>query len=445
MKKQLEIKPVRRYQKAKYPAYTDPNPLENPQTLPYPFSQCMLEWAMGMGLLGATACQEQPQEIANTFPFSRTGLPFMPPMFGNGVPDPLPGKEIRTLALRICKEEGLTVEENVNCEFDHELFDKFPSIDLFDEEKKIGFVILNDTTVEENALYDPAYLQWRQRKILSIPLLESLWSQFAYGNRQFSMDEWLDMENRSAWSKADKAFYELFNKTTFSSLSEQEEEEGRWIFYKKALEHFDRLGDQNSLRYDRGAIGKALKQRDKETFHQAIHLNFFIVLLHDFVPEKEWNEKVMGRYIADQRSWLAQNPGKQSAATNVLADLKPLYASDPKVEKTLQALFQTYHPDWKEILWDTRAEYQRSHFNLEEIKILDKLADVKKLFIAPISFQDERFGYHFTEEELIVDWPAPRESKVFQDLQPRTKEAALKRLEASLRAYIRWAKLQGEY
>lgn len=446
MKKQLEIKPVLRYNKAKYPKYTDPNPLDNPQALPYPFSKRMLDWATGIGLLGVTsACQGEVQEVANTFTFNRTGLPYFPAMFGSGVPDPLPSKEIRALTLQVCKEEGLIIKEDVVYKIPDNTRDNFYPIAIFDEEKKIGFAILDNNNTEEISLLDPNYLQWRQRKILSIPFLESLWSQFAYGNRQFSMDEWLDMENRGAWDKEDKAFYELFNKTTFSSLSEQEEEEGRWIFYKKALEHFDKIGDKNSLRYHKKAIKNALKQKNTEVFQQAIHLNFFIVLLHELVPEEEWNQKVMEQYIADQRSWLAQNPGKQSAASNVLADLKEPYSSDSQVEKALQAVFRNYHSDWKEILWDTREEYQKSHFNLEEIRALDKFSDEKKLFVAPISFEDQRFSYHFTEKELIERWNAPRGSEDFQNMQQGTKEAALKRLEASLRAYIRWAKLQGGY
>ena len=446
MKKQLEIKPVHRYNKAKYPKYTDPNPLDDPQALPYPFSKRMLDWATGIGLLGVTsACQGEVQEVANTFTFNRTGLPYFPAMFGSGVPDPLPSKEIRALTLQVCKEEGLIVKEDVVYKIPDNTRDNFYPVAIFDEEKKIGFAILDNNNTEEISLLDPNYLQWRQRKILSIPFLESLWSQFAYGNRQFSMDEWLDMENRGAWDKEDKAFYELFNKTTFSSLSEQEEEEGRWIFYKKALEHFDKIGDKNSLRYHKKAIINALKQKNTEVFQQAIHLNFFIVLLHELVPEEEWNQKVMEQYIADQRSWLAQNPGNQSAASNVLADLKEPYSSDSQVEKALQALFRNYHSDWKEILWDTREEYQKSHFNLEEIRALDKFSDEKKLFVAPISFEDQRFSYHFTEKELIEKWNAPRGSEDFRNMQQGTKEAALKRLEASLRAYIRWAKLQGGY
>jgi hypothetical protein len=446
MKKQLEIKPVLRYTKAKYPKYTDPNPLDDPQALPYPFSKRMLDWATGIGLLGVTsACQGEVQEVANTFTINRTGLPYFPAMFGTGVPDPLPSKEIRALTLQVCKEEGLIVKEDVVYEISDNTMDNFYPIAIFDEEKKIGFAILNNDNTEEISLLDPRYLQFRDWPILSMPLLERMWSQFLYGNPEFSMDEWLDMENRNAWSKEDSAFYELFAKTTFSSLSEQEEEEGKWIFYKKVLEHFDKIGDKNSLRYHKKAIENALKQKNTEVFQQAIHLNFFIVLLHELVPEEEWNQKVMEQYIADQRSWLAQNPGKQSAASNVLADLKDPYSSDSQVEKALQALFRNYHSNWKEILWDTREEYQKSHLNLEEIRALDTFSDEKKLFVAPISFEDQRFSYHFTEKELIERWNAPRGSENFQNMQQGTKEAALTRLEASLRAYIRWAKLQGGY
>ena len=111
----LQVKPTVRYKKPRYPSHTEPNPLNHPQTLPYPFSQRLLDWALAAGLLGIGACQfdRGPVVIANTFTFDKTGLPYHSPVFGTGQPDHLQAKEMREVALRICREEGLTVREDV--------------------------------------------------------------------------------------------------------------------------------------------------------------------------------------------------------------------------------------------------------------------------------------------------------------------------------------------
>lgn len=443
MKKQLEIKPVRRYNKAKYPRYTDPNPLDDPQALPYPFSQRMLEWAMTLGLFGATACEGVTQEVGNTFTFDKTGLPYMPAMFGTGLPDQLSSKEIRGMVIRISKDEGLNVKENVPWKYSDVHFSMQFPISVFDEDKKIGFAILDYDNTDRNSVIDELYDE-TPKPAISAPQLKQMWEQFADGKPDFSLYGWVNLEKQVLWTKEEKDFFKLFTKATFSFLSEKEQKEGEWLFYKMLIK--DRFKNEVAKTfYTKPAIEKALQEKNWIALQQALELNFLISLLHEFTREKEGDKKVLEQYITEQQNWFAQNPGKSSNITNVLAGLKDPYEVDATVKTALQALFQKYNPQWKEVLWDIRDNFQKSRYSLDEVKALDYFAEEKKVFVAPISFEDRRFYYYYTEKELLKDEEISKDSTELERAKMMTKEAALKRLEESLRMYIRWAKSQGKY
>ena len=443
MKKQLEIKPVRRYNKAKYPRYTDPNPLDDPQALPYPFSKRMLDWAMGVGLLGVTACQGYTQEVANNFTFDKTGLPYMPAMFGTGLPDQLSSKEIRGIVLRISKAEGLNVKENVPWKYSDVYLEMLFPISVFDEDKKIGFAILDDDNVDRNSIINEEFTQIPEPE-LSTKLLEGMWREFAEGNPDFSLYGWVNLEKQAFWNKEEKDFFKLFTKATFSGLSEKEQKNGEWLFYKMLIK--DRFKNEvEKTFYNKAAIQKALQEENWTALQQALDLNFFISLLHELVNPEEWKPKIMEQYINDQRNWLTQNPERSSAAINILAELKDPFGVDKEVKTALKMLFQQYQSDWKEKMEAAREKFQNSRFSLEEIKALDYWAEEKELFVAPISFEDKRFSYHYTEQELMKDIEMTRDSSALQRAKTMTKEAAIKRLEENLRLYINWAKSQGKY
>jgi hypothetical protein len=76
---------------------------------------------------------------------------------------------------------------------------------------------------------------------------------------------------------------------------------------------------------------------------------------------------------------------------------------------------------------------------------LDYWAKEKELFVAPISFEDDRIKFYYTEKELMKDEIISRDSAELQHAKTMTKEAVMKRLEDHLRMYIRWAKSQGKY
>ncbi|HOY18017.1 MAG TPA: hypothetical protein PLC89_12000 [Haliscomenobacter sp.] len=345
--------------------------------------------------------------------------------------------------LRISKAEGLNVKENVPWKYSDVYLEMLFPISVFDEEKKIGFAILDDDNVDRNSIINEEFTQIPE-PVLSTKQLARMWREFAEGNPDFSLYGWLNLEKQAFWNKEEKDFFKLFTKATFSGLSEKEQKNGEWLFYKMLIK--DRFNNEvEKTFYNKAAIQKALQEENWSALQQALELNFFITLLHEFVSTKEWAQKIMDQYINDQRTWLMQNPERSSAAINILAELKAPFFVDKEVKTALKKLFQQYQSDWKEKMEAVREKFENSRFSLEEIKALDYWAEEKELFVAPISFEDKRFSYHYTEQELMKDIEMTRDSSALQRAKTMTKEAAIKRLEENLRLYINWAKSQGKY
>ena len=96
--KKLKVQPIRKYKTPKYPSHLDKNPIDHPETLPYPFKEKMLHGLFIMGLVATPygfAVENNPN-VENPFPFQKTGLPHMSAMFGTGLPEHLSSKEARS-------------------------------------------------------------------------------------------------------------------------------------------------------------------------------------------------------------------------------------------------------------------------------------------------------------------------------------------------------------
>lgn len=93
------------------------------------------------------------------------------------------------------------------------------------------------------------------------------------------------------------------------------------------------------------------------------------------------------------------------------------------------------------------ADYGRTRFDIDEVKQLD-VANDKKLFVAPVSFNDKRFLYRHTDKDVenaLQLLPKDADSTYIAKMESESKSAAIQRLEENLRMYIRWAKYQGKY
>ncbi len=453
MKKSLEIKPLRRYSTPKYPAYTDPNPLDHPESVPFPFSQRLLQWAMATGLVGMTACQNHAQEspvvIANTFTFGKTGLPYMPAIFGTGLPDRLTSKEIREVVLRSCREEGLNIEENIIWQVSANNSIGFP-VDIFDKSKKIGFAILDyDNT--DNSVISRGFYRSHRYRLINYNFLSTEWTSFAYGGiPQGGMHGWLNMDKQASWSQEERTFFSMFTKATFSELSEDEQEALSWLFYPMFIKN-SFGGENQPVLYHKEAIYKAIADRDSKALETALDTRAFIEAVHNVIAPEKWSKNARDRYIDAYQVHL--NNSNIDTTSYLLEALLGLpreidYSRDndvKNVKEKITAIFQSYRPDWPQALTDAWRNYEHTRFHLDEVKQLDQLAEDKTVFVAPVSFQDRRITYYYTEEELKKEPESPDKSDYQKEMEAMTKEAALKKLEEDLRMYIRWATYQGRY
>lgn len=116
MKSKLQVRPVHQYRTPRYPAWSDPNPLDHPDALPFPFSQRVLLWILSSGLLasgGDILAQKSPADtLYNPFPAEKTGLPYTPIPFGTGLPERMAEKDIRAAIEKGFVAEGINLKPN---------------------------------------------------------------------------------------------------------------------------------------------------------------------------------------------------------------------------------------------------------------------------------------------------------------------------------------------
>jgi len=172
-KSPLQVKPLRRYIKPRYPSYNDPNPLAHPYARPYPFSKRFVQWALASGLVGASAFSANAQQtnpeppLKNPFTLRSLGLPYRPVMFGTGLPERLKEKDVREAAARAFAAEGIKLDTSFLWRQDtQELL-----LDGYDTVSHIGYVVLPyyklgpGTDLEDGLRYydQPKDVSWIER------------------------------------------------------------------------------------------------------------------------------------------------------------------------------------------------------------------------------------------------------------------------------------------
>jgi len=147
----LEVQPVRKTYRPKYPSYWDKNPLENPAAYPYPFSQKMLQVLSATGFTGAlllstlSGC-DTPKKGApsaytsgdshNPFPVAATNLPYTPTSFGTGLPSRLKSEDAIDLINRAFQKEGLEMKYDTMVEVNGI---RVPA-NAYNEQYRLGYV-----------------------------------------------------------------------------------------------------------------------------------------------------------------------------------------------------------------------------------------------------------------------------------------------------------------
>ncbi len=145
-KKPLKVQPAKRIYQAKYPSYTDKNPLLYPETRPYPFTQRFINWASTGGIASlmlfsgqSVSAQVNQDTLYNPFPLENARVPYAPSSFGTGMPERLRSEEALHTIRKAFKESGIELKENVWYE-DEEI-----SVYLqgYCEADEIGFLLID--------------------------------------------------------------------------------------------------------------------------------------------------------------------------------------------------------------------------------------------------------------------------------------------------------------
>ena len=144
-KSSLKVSPAKRIYKAKYPSYADKNPLDYPETRPYPFNQKFLKWVLRGSMVGATLlggvsanAQNAADSLSNPFPLKNANVPYTPVSFGTGQPERVSSENAISAIRKAFLDMGIELQE------DAWLGDRVGVyLDGYSEEEKIGFVFLD--------------------------------------------------------------------------------------------------------------------------------------------------------------------------------------------------------------------------------------------------------------------------------------------------------------
>lgn len=167
-KKSLKVQAARKIYQAKYPSYEDKNPLLYPETRPYPFSHKFIKWASTGGLLsimlfGGNQAQGQAQQdsLYNPFPLENAGVPYMPTMFGTGMPERLNSEEAIQTIRKAFADSGIELEENVWLKDE----DVGVYLNGYSHEEEIGFLFMDYSNMDNSFVRDSPYASIKSKTL----------------------------------------------------------------------------------------------------------------------------------------------------------------------------------------------------------------------------------------------------------------------------------------
>lgn len=442
MKKTLQVQPLRRYAKPRYPAHSDPNPMDHPEALPYPFSQRVLDWALAVGVLGAGGCDmlsEPKPLLVNPFRYEQMGLPYEPVMFGTGQPERLESKKIREVAKQVCLSEGLDFVENYAWTDGRRAF----PVSFMDTTLKIGIAVL--APGEEHRNYYLSYGNYWDRQEFDFESIFYMWERmeqhtpYRYG---YGIEE--DLLERKL-SKKELEYMDMVYRISISEPTESDKMHFFAFNFHRAISE-----DAKSL-INRVKIERAIQDKDIKAFCTEIKVEVFMRYLHRLKLPETWDKKVLDAYCINYRDIIEDKEKQERClvvmrrAVTCIAEYNLPIDLRKQIVNNLDSFFTSYHPNWLEQLPLLLTESIEPMFDDSEILSLDESAQKGEAFIAVVSFEDLRFSYQFRDSDNVESKDHPRTPEERQQTFERSESGALKRLEDHLRMYIRWAKSQGKY
>lgn len=479
----LSVRPLKRAYQPKYPSHADPNPIDHPETRPYPFSQKMIDALGKAGFVGALmlsplAVDAQAEDVRseNPFPVAKTNLPYVPISYGTGQPSRLSREDVIDFIHQVFIKEGLQPKRDQLVTADSLRI----TADSYDESCNIGFVWLDHTNFGPG-MRQEHYYDWRatarsQEQAYESTLngLEQEYRYYqrdtvrylsrlvnnTYLNRPIDHDLQRDFTEKLPTLKTAEAqaayFIERLAEFRYlEHLNRYQALEG-YDAYVELLERISAIAtdsiEKYSLAWRTHSITKFLSV-EHAVLRQAMLVELQNVAA--LTDVEEWRKAlewlITYSQLDDQRRYLGYNTLMEEDFAAVLN------------AKTAKERAHKY-----ELLVTMIDEQEVS---LAEARKLEEAATEGEYFIAPISIFDDRSIYRTNGQgataeerqrlkELIekaqnATLEEERRSyrQAYYELQSiisnkeveRGKLQSLKLLEEEVRSYIRWAKAQQGY
>ncbi len=458
----IKVKPKYKSYAPKYPSYLDKNPLEYPETMPYPFTDKMIDFLAKAGFVGALALSpmightqtKDTVELYNPFPESAMNLPFRFAMFGTGSPERLTSQDAINVINHAFELEGLSVKK-----------EKFLAIDSckirvnsYNEQYKIGFIWLDWRNAGSDLCEGNNWLSYQKENG------KSYYQQFIDNSEAF-------FKNRLALRKR------IFPK--YNKIKDSKKEQ---FFYKQLYQYqIEKQQVDIQKRKDLTPKIKTWLMSFPDLFSDKITTNLYTKLYNLYNLLKLPNIKPLLEIEANE-ILKEKKKNRKKRSEKFVKIFNVVSASTLSESPYYKQLFiELFSLNWKErnlSIFKDAEDYLS--ISRQEIGFL---TNPKNYFIAPISYKDKRitlrnlylvdYTNFLTVEEktqfekiqkqfqneknnLIKDKLRKQMRPFYDKMRKLYKEAetkhkeevkikTLKRLENDVRMYIQWAKAQQGY
>lgn len=477
VKSSLKVTPVKRYKTAKYPGFNDPNPLDHPDTLPYPFSEKVLKLLCTMGFTGALLLGS-PEEseaaapdvislaeqdsLQNPFTEKMSGLPYRPASFGTGLPSRLRREESIAVIDRVFREEGIALDSMVNIEENGVVV----TADRYNKDLKLGYIFMDYSRFGEGTMItsrtDLLPLKFNEKYKVRKGQYNHLNGYLDKGKYSYKNLSKKGLPPHMAFKKFIDDIYPnldvsireqtFINQYLIFSMRIQlaHIETDYPDFTEQLIQYFDSADDYSFEKLERLNVTLSVLKQVKQYFGDKADSAFVKELLATIdESEKKWRIATNNMYVLFNRKRLAKNT--ESTALNEL-----LHQAFTETGKEQQKIFTAID-----------CEVDLIKVDMSELKSILSAADQNEYFLAPISQRDHRFSYRSMfyrsspeeikqmEERLKTATDPIRQKQLKRHIEqqkamlakkePTPREKTLIELETQVRNYIHWAKTQIGY
>jgi hypothetical protein len=457
----LSVSPVRRYRRPKYPSWQDKNPLEHPETVPYPLRKKVMHVLAASGIASSlvfagTQCTEanpatkygiHPDSLYNPFPFQVLGLPYHSPAFGTGQPERMKEKEIRSIIEKIAAEHGLHLQPDY-------LFQSGENVILlngFDPEHKIGYVFISHERLDEDG-FAGFYLRGRANSIEYMETALAFMNSPNDWTNAFSTDIKRKL-NQIAKEQDSPTRLELVHQVVMEDFIKQylEKDVPKWL--KKRIRAALRLTEPSERKL---AVDQCVLAIDLVSSGILAELKFFsnayrILEESLFRPGKppltrSYVQKMSALfwylyYVESRYKRPPTDPDseiqKAAAAAKQAEILQALAATGDEFDQNLESLI---------------LESDAYFLSLSDIRMLDSLAQRGEMFVAPLSQYSNGLAYRFEDstnlaavERLLKQSKDSVEIESLERSIQNNKFFRKRELEKNMHRYVLWARSQGKY